>query len=97
MKSKGNFRERSSLNRHRINSRVFRSAFRGLRSHLAFPCMCEMMPCHTSIPNVKSRKKINNGGHNFQTMRKRKWNIIKLYKQRGKSIKFNAAHLSAYF
>jgi hypothetical protein len=55
------------------------------------------MQCYTYILNVKWRKKINNWGHNFQTNRKRKWNIIKLYKQKRKSIKFNAAYLPAYF
>lgn len=48
------------------------------------------------ILKVKWRKK-NNWGHNFQTKKKRIWNIMKLYKQREKSIKFNIAHLPAHF
>lgn len=61
------------------------------------PVASKLMQCNLYVLNVKWGKKINNWDHNFQTKRKRKWNIIKLYKQRGKSIKFNAAHLPTYF
>lgn len=56
----------------------------------------KLMQCYIYILNVRWRKKINNQGHSFQTNRKEKWNIIKLYKQREKSIKFSAAHLLSF-
>lgn len=86
------------LLRKRINSSVIRPSFLGQNSHP------DLSPTTVKIDAVlhihfkcKMREKINNWGHTFQKKRKRKWNIIKLYKQRGKSIKFNAAHLSAHF
>lgn len=97
MKIKGNFREK--LPKRKKNEVLcLEISFSWPENSPSLPLwLWKLMQCYIYILNVKWRKKINNRGHNFQTKRKRKWNIIKLYKQRGKSIKFNAAHLSTYF
>lgn len=88
----------SFLRRKKINFSMTRLTFHGQRIYQPVHLwLWKSMQCYIYILKVKWRKKINNWSHNFPTKKKGKWNIIKLYKRRGKSIKFGTTHLSAHF